>query len=267
MRVATSFDFEESGEGPAILFVPGSYATTSAWRGIQTALPRTYRCISTSLCGYGRTAETRSAADFGIEHNVAVVRAAARRAGGPVHLVGHSWGGLVALAALLEGGFEALSLTCFEANPWSPLAWAGRQDLIDGMRRMAADFEAAVDRGEADACALVLDYWGQKGSFASMSPKAQDYCRSVAGVNVIDWRGHRACALETADMRRLGVSALFVRGSLANPAMVVITDALAGAAPTARMQAVEGATHFLIGTHPAECAAVLHGHIRSIGTS
>lgn len=263
MRIAEAIDYEEVGEGPAILFVPGSYATPSAWRGVQNALPKGYRFVSTSQCGYGKTAETRSLADCGIEHNAAVVRAAAKRAGTPVHLVGHSWGALTALAAVLEGGIDVLSLTCFEANPWWPLAWKGRDDLIDDMRRMAAGFEEAVDRGDADACGIILDYWGEPGSFASMPPKAQDYCRSVAHANVLDWRGHRHYELSAEDMRRLDVPTLFVRGSLANPAMVVITGALAEHAPQSRLEVVDGANHFLVGTHPAACAALLHDHIRS----
>jgi pimeloyl-ACP methyl ester carboxylesterase len=45
--------------------------------------------------------------------------------GGPVHLVGHSFGGTVALAAALAGGFGIASLTLFEANPLAVLLMRG----------------------------------------------------------------------------------------------------------------------------------------------
>ncbi len=46
-----TFEFEERGEGPALLFIPGSYSNGAAWRGIQKALQGSYRMITTSLPG------------------------------------------------------------------------------------------------------------------------------------------------------------------------------------------------------------------------
>ena len=59
--------------------------------------------MTTSLLGYGGTAERRTAGDPSIAHEAAVVELVARKAGGPVHLIGHSFGGLVALAVALRG--------------------------------------------------------------------------------------------------------------------------------------------------------------------
>ncbi len=68
-------DYQETGEGPAILFVPGSFSTPTAWRGMQKRLPQRYRFVGTSLCGYGDTVETRSLDDLGMAHQVRVVAA------------------------------------------------------------------------------------------------------------------------------------------------------------------------------------------------
>lgn len=257
-------DYEESGEGPTILFVSGSYATPSAWRGVQNALPKAYRFVATSQCGYGKTAETRTAGECGIRHNIAVVRAAAARAGAPVHLVGHSWGAMVALAAVLEGGIDVLSLTCFEANPWSLLRQRGRGDLVADMRAMAVGFEDAVARGDRDACRIIIDYWGGPGAFAAMPPKAQDYCRTVPAANVLDWRGYFAYETDPALLRALDLPLLFVRGSKAIPATIEIAEALGDTVPGARLAVVDGANHFLIATHPAQCAELLHDHVQAV---
>ena len=115
-----------AGHGPTVLFLPGSYSTAAAWRPVQRLLPPGWRMATTSLCGYGQTPETRRIDDFDIAHELRVVDAAARAAGdGPVHLVGHSFGGTVALAAALAGGFEVASLTLFEANPLAVLLMRG----------------------------------------------------------------------------------------------------------------------------------------------
>ncbi len=54
-----TFDFTETGTGPALLFLPGSYSNYAAWKGVQSALEGSYRLISTSLPGYGGSSEVR----------------------------------------------------------------------------------------------------------------------------------------------------------------------------------------------------------------
>ena len=53
------FDFEDTGTGPVLLFLPGSYSNYAAWKGIQKALKSSCRMISTSLPGYGGSKEIR----------------------------------------------------------------------------------------------------------------------------------------------------------------------------------------------------------------
>ena len=40
-------DYHETGKGPAVLFVPGSFSTLTAWRGMQKRLPQHYRFVGT----------------------------------------------------------------------------------------------------------------------------------------------------------------------------------------------------------------------------
>ena len=97
-----NFEFVKSGSGTNIVFVPGSFNTSAAWRGIQERLPNEYQFLSTSLCGYGETAESRTLSDNNIEHEIEVVLNIVEQLCQPVHLVGHSFGGLVCFAAALR---------------------------------------------------------------------------------------------------------------------------------------------------------------------
>ncbi len=251
-----SIDFVESGSGPPVLFLPGSFSTPAAWRGVQKLLPPRWRLAGTSLRGYGETPETRSAADCDMAHEVAVVAAAARRLGGPVHLVGHSFGGTVALATALSGRCEVASLALFEANPLA-LLLDGQPALHGAALTLSQDFAAAVAAGDPAAPGLILDYWGGAGAFAALPPAVQDYCRATAPANVLDWPCCFGFAARPADYARLAMPVLLVRGALANPAMVAITETLQGALPDAEAAVVPGAGHFLIASHAAACASLL----------
>jgi pimeloyl-ACP methyl ester carboxylesterase len=250
-------DYQESGEGAAILFVPGSFSTPAAWTGLQKGLPQDYRFVSTSLCGYGATDETRSLDDLGIEHEVRVVAAVAERVGEPVHLVGHSFGATVALAAALAGNVEVRSLTTFEANPVPLVRERGRADLFEAVQQMSAGFEAAHNAGERDAAGRIIDYWGHDGAFAAMPEAVQEYCRATTFANVLDWRTDYSFDAPMSEYGELSMPVLLARGGLANPVMVEITDALQASMPNARAAVVDGAGHFLISSHARDCAQLL----------
>ena len=86
------FDVPEIGGGryaPTLVMVPGSCSTGAAWRPVITALNGRFRCVTTSLLGYGGTAERRTARDCSISHEAEIVEAVIRRAARRVHLVCH----------------------------------------------------------------------------------------------------------------------------------------------------------------------------------
>jgi pimeloyl-ACP methyl ester carboxylesterase len=260
----SSIDCVETGSGPALLFVPGSYSTPAAWRPLQRLLPAGYRQVGTSLLGYGGSSETRTPEDPGIDHEVRLVETLARQLAVPLHLVGHSFGGTVALAAALAGRVQVASLALFEANPLALMREHGRDDLYQATLRMSQDFEAAVAQGEYDAPLRIIDFWGGDGSFAAMPDAVQGYCRQTAASNVLDWHTAFGFGVTLADLGRLRMPVLLVRGANANPAMVAITDALHSGLPHARCEVVTGAGHFLISSHPAQCAGLLASFLAEV---
>jgi len=60
---------------------------------VVEALKGRFRVVTTSLLGYGGTQECRTLADCSIDREVETLEAVVRKAGVPVHLVGHSYGG------------------------------------------------------------------------------------------------------------------------------------------------------------------------------
>ena len=252
-----NIDYQESGAGPVVLFVPGSFSTPAAWGGMQKRLPQDYRLIATSICGYGGTEDTRSLGDYDMAHEVRMVEAVARHVGAPIHLAGHSFGATIALATALVGAVEVLSIATFEANPLALIRHRGRDDLFEATREMSTAFEQAYDDGERDAAGRIIDFWGGAGSFAAMPEPVQEYCRATTFANVLDWRTAFAFEAAMADYATLAMPTLIVRGGLANPAMVEISEGLAAALPNARAAVVEGASHFLITSHAADCAQLL----------
>ena len=256
-------DLVTSGEGPDILFVPGSFSTPAAWQSIQKHLPHGYRFLSTSLCGYGETTETRTLHDNSISHEIEILDQITASIQKPVHLVGHSFGGLVCFAAILMGKLKVKSITTFEANPITLLE---EKNVIQfrKTRKISENFERQYFLGEKDAVKTIIDFWGGHGSFSSMPKVVQEYCRSTGFTNVLDWRTALSFKTSSDDFRNWKIPCLIVRGERANDEMIEITDVLSKSIPDNQISVVSGANHFLISSYPAVCVSLLANLLQGI---
>ena len=256
------FDFFETGTGPALLFLPGSFSTHAAWRAVQNELNGEYRMITTSLPGYGGTPEIRDDKTNNMELVTDFVAEVVARIEEPVHLIGHSYGGMNAYAATLCGKVNPKSIVTFEGNPIfskhpaKPFAWT--QSVRNTMRA----FEEAVITGNANAAGIVIDFWSHSGMFQSMPAQVADYCRSKVQTNLWDWRHASSFTPEFSAYERLDMPCTVVRGELCNQAMRDVSDEIVANAQSAVLHIEPNAGHFLISTHPKACATVIDGHMR-----
>ncbi|MFO1108133.1 MAG: alpha/beta fold hydrolase [Bradyrhizobium sp.] len=142
------------------------------WTRLADALGRRYRVIAPDISGYGRNAVARANLPTRLSDEVALLDEQLTAATGPVHLVGHSYGGAVAfkMATIEPWAGRIRSLTLIE--PVLPtllcenaadrrlhdgFAELGRQiyfDLWNGMNMEALDGFLAYWSGSAPAEAL-----------------------------------------------------------------------------------------------------------------
>ena len=68
-----AIDYAESGAGPTVVLVPGSCSTGAAWRPVIAELGNGLRSVTTSLLGYGGTAERRTLRDADISREAEIL--------------------------------------------------------------------------------------------------------------------------------------------------------------------------------------------------
>jgi pimeloyl-ACP methyl ester carboxylesterase len=254
-------DYDESGEGPAIVLVPGSCSTGAAWKAVIAALGGGYRTITTSLPGYGGSAERRTAADRSIDALAPAIEAVIRRAGGPVHLVGHSFGGEVGLAVALRGKVELLSLAILEAPAPGMLAVFGKTEDYASFRAMTDSYFAAHRSGDDQAIASMVDFYGGPGTFASWPPAVQAYAAKTTATNILDWESAYASRPDPEALAALSLPVLVAAGEKSHPAVVEANRLIAAAIPGASFELIPGAAHFMISSHPREVARLIAAHV------
>jgi pimeloyl-ACP methyl ester carboxylesterase len=160
--------YATAGDGIPVLMLHSSLASKSQWTDLAQRLAPRYRTIAVDLCGYGDNALPASRAPFSLDEEVRGVAALVDRLVSPrvaMHVVGHSYGGVVAmrLAHLLRARVASLSV-------YEPVAFA----LLDGderadIERLAQRVARHVEEGRLhDATRTFVDFWSGDGSFARL---------------------------------------------------------------------------------------------------
>ncbi len=262
-----TIEYQESGHGKAIVFVPGSFSTGSSWRNISTPLSERYRTITTSLSGYGKTQERRRAGRNHIEDEMDVLEAVLKRADAPVHLVAHSFGAWVALAFAVRRNLKVLSMTLLEPTAFNLLDLGGESALNHEVNAMTRRYFDEWDNGNQQAVRHVIDFYGSAGTFDAYPPAVQEKLISQTPTNILDWKTGYADPMKLADFAGVKVPTLVVCGMASHMAMQRCNQLLVDHLPRAEIMIPEGANHFMIGSHASDLTQAIEQHIRAVGVN
>ncbi|PWJ19112.1 alpha/beta fold hydrolase [Jannaschia seohaensis] len=139
-------------------------ASGGAWRRVFAALPEV-RGIAPDLPGHGQAAEAQ-----GPMMDAALARVHAAAPEGPLDVVGHSYGAVVALALAVEDPARIRSLTLIE-----PVLFAAHPEALAWSRTAMAPFAEALARGDrATAAAHFNGLWGM-GDWAALPSPVRRY--------------------------------------------------------------------------------------------
>lgn len=260
---APEIEYAEQGQGPAILYIPGSFGTGAGWRQVIAGVGEGFRHVTTSLLGYGATAERRSIEDPQIAVQVDAIARTVAKIDQPVHLVAHSYGGLCALAFALGHKSLIKSMVLVEANPLDVLRQTGDSELYEQFRTTWMAFFRDFDNGVRDCARRVIDFYGGKGAFDAFPEKVRSYVIDRTPTNVLDWRAGVPFAPPLSALEALDIPTTVVRGGNGHPAMLRIAEILSDRLPKASMVTIAGGSHFLPASHPNEIARLVVQQVAS----
>jgi pimeloyl-ACP methyl ester carboxylesterase len=259
-------DYHEQGSGPTILLVPGSWGTRSAWRAVTAALPGRFRIVTTSLLGYGDTAERRVETDVFIEREAEILEAVAARAGVPLHLVGHSYGAPACLAVAIRNAAALTSLTIIEPTAFPLLRRTGDLELYEEVATMHAAYVRTFEAGDKQAARRVIDFFGGKGTFDALPDRMRDYVVATTTTNILDWCCGLGFDAPLSAYAGIAAPTLVICGERAHPSILRSAEILAGTMPWVSLKAIAGASHFMMASHPTEVAALVAEHVLDVET-
>ncbi len=165
-------DYSDDGAGPAVMLLHSSACGNRQWRRLIEDLKDGYRVVALNLFGYGGTTPWPDGALQTLDDQAALVAAVAERIGEPLHLVGHSFGGAVAMKAALQLSEQVSSLILLEPNPFYLLAHHCRDAAFAEIKALRDDTKSHGGAGDwAWVGRRFADYWNGEGAWAAMSPE------------------------------------------------------------------------------------------------
>ena len=136
--------------------------TSRQWRKLADALAPTQRVVAPDLTGYGARPRWPVGTPFHFQTDVDVV---AELMAEPMHVVGHSYGGLIALQLALQHPGRVRSLSLYE-----PVAFGILDEPIPAF--------PAFDHPDVWLAAFV-DWWNGPGAWQKLPPDTQAAFRDV----------------------------------------------------------------------------------------
>lgn len=185
-----------------------------------------------------------------------------------VHLVGHFYGGGVALHAALKRPNRVETLTLYEPSAFHILKQIerGGADALAEIAAIARLTGDGVITGDYQgAAAAFIDYWSGKGTWAALRPELRSSLVRWLPKAPLDFAALIGERAEASDYGRLRCSTLIIRGEHAPGPTRLIAEALPTLLSNARLAVVAGAGHMGPLTHAAEVNAMIGRHISDVG--
>src|SRR6516225_9960888 len=163
-------DYVEAGSsGPMVMLIHSSVSGARQWRRLMDDLKDQFRVRAVNLFGYGKTPPWPAEATQTLSDQARLVEAALPPDAGEIYLVGHSFGGSVAMKVAARLAGRVARLVLLETNPFYLLAQAGRMDAFAEAMELRNYIKKFGALGEwATAAEKFADYWNGAGTWREM---------------------------------------------------------------------------------------------------
>jgi pimeloyl-ACP methyl ester carboxylesterase len=255
-----------AGSGDPVVFVHGAFCDYRFWEGQIETVGRSLHAITVSLSGF-HPGPALAAGEFSAERHVAELSAFINSLRAPVHLVGHSRGGRVALNAAANLNGAVRSLVLIEPGGEMDRNFLLRQPQAQAKPSAGPDTrEQAMLLIQSGRCEegmrFYIDSGHGEGRWDRLAPAVKRILLSNAET-IAGMVQDRSSPLASEPARKILCPTLLMAGSDSPPIFSNVLDALETYLPNWRRHRVAGADHFAPCERPREVNDLLLEWLRA----
>jgi pimeloyl-ACP methyl ester carboxylesterase len=183
--------YREAGSGPGVVCLHANASSSVQWRPLVETLSDRFRVFAPDLLGAGNSPPWPTDRKAALGDEVSLLAPVLERAGIRFSIVGHSYGGSVALMAALS--YPVAAMVLYEPTLFAVLDQESpEQEGFREINTVVDDSVSFLGAGDRHAAASrFIDYWAGPGAFAKI-PDDRKPAVSDSIVNIEEWR-HALC--------------------------------------------------------------------------
>ena len=250
-----------------VVALHASASSGRQWQALQSQLADGYLVLSPDLYGSGDSPPWPPGRGLTLADEVALLEPVFEAAGGPFHLIGHSYGGAVAARAALTYPGCCRSLVLIEPVLFGLLvAEDPHQPAAREVVAVCQHTGAAVEVGALDSAAQrFIDYWMGTGTWAGTPPQRRAaIAAAMPGVRN-QWTAIFAETTPLAAYSLLDLPVLYLEGTESPSSTRAVARLLTQALPNVTSAELNGAGHMAPLTHAGLVNAAIKEYLQRIG--
>lgn len=252
------------GGGRPVLALHCSLAHAGAYAGLAEAL-HGLTLTAMDFIGHGRARDWDGVEDY---HSACTAEALALAEtlsqGRPIDLIGHSFGGTVALRISASRPDLVRSLTLVEPVFFAAARAAHAPEWDSFITDHQSFGELVAEGKRREAARQFHAIWGGGEPFDSLPQRMQDYMSDRIHLITAPWPmvlDDSPGLLAPGRLEAIRAPVLLVEGNLSPPIVSAVNAALARRLPRASRMTVPEAGHMLPISHPVQLAALVTAHL------
>ncbi len=257
LRDSRVISYDEYGSGPVIMLLHSSPGTSKMWQRVGNQIAGRFRVIAPDLPGYGETTAQDISASPDVSYTVDLIEALISAIGSPPVLVGHSYGGVVALSSALQNPKKILGLGLLEPVAISILSAVGENESFADTKAVFDEYISSFEGGDNQAVRKMIDFWFGLGAFEKMPSPLKDYLLTNTALNIRDVRATFQLRYSIESFSSMDVPVLVIYGKKSPEVTRKIARTIAAHTKRGSLVGLENATHAMITTHVDEVSNLI----------
>ncbi len=248
-----SAHFSETGGGERVVLLHSGAGDARDWRRFTAEIPTGHRCAALDLYGCGGTPPWPGPAALTIDDQARLVAAVVSSFGAPVHLVGHSYGGAIALRVAVTQPQLVQTLSLIEPQCY-PLLREKGDPLFEVSQSLWNSFCAALEGGQPErGWRQFIDFYSGDGFWDRLRGEVRESFLATSPVE--RWAVLFSNPTTIADLKLAAMPTLVVCGENTTAPERRMCEIIADALPQASLGMIPNAGHMSPITHPKEVSA------------
>jgi pimeloyl-ACP methyl ester carboxylesterase len=242
----------ERGTGSPVVLLHSGGMSSAQWRLLIDRLSGSHRVLALDFLGSGKNPPWPDGAPFDFSMDVeAVARLLSLPGNAPAHVVGHSYGGLIALTLARKHPSLVRSVAVYDPVAFGVLHDPDDAEGLADLSRASSDpvFSDSSLGGSERWLEGFIDYWNGPGTWRSMPEASRDRFLRVGRKVYLEVTSLMSDRARSSDYATLAVPVLLMVGEHSPPAARRVSALLATVLPHPRAQIIPSAGHMGPLTH------------------